>query len=113
MSDEAQQWKVLRDRMTLMQAEIVTRTDLQAAMQSAMKQSQSEMLKQFQELLNANNRHSNGQHDPSFNHGTNGHSFCEGGPSYHKCNSSGDGFHTRTIRLEFPHFDGEDPETWC
>jgi hypothetical protein len=53
MSDEAQQWKVLRDRMTLMQAAIVTRTDLQAAMQLAMKQSQSEMLKQFQELLNA------------------------------------------------------------
>lgn len=42
-------------------------------------------------LLNANNRHTNGQHDQGFNHGTNGHSFCEGGPSYHEGNSLGDG----------------------
>jgi hypothetical protein len=26
---------------------------------------------------------------------------------------AGDGFHTKSIRLEFPKFDGEDPLNWC
>jgi hypothetical protein len=104
MAEDAQ-LKELRDGMTKMQVEMVTRADLQ----EAMKQSQTEMIKHIQELLTINNRNV-GQQEPNANHGI---SFSGIGNSYHEGNSSGDGFHTKSIRLEFPRFDGEDPESWC
>lgn len=31
---------------------------------------------------------------------------------FHEGSSFKDGLHTKPVKLEFPHFDGEDPETW-
>jgi hypothetical protein len=53
-----------------------------------------------------------GHHDHATHLENNGHSFYGGGSSYHEGNNSGEGFQTRTIRLDFHQFDGEDLETW-
>jgi len=71
------------------------------------------MMKQFQEILAGNTKPTSGHQKQATNLGNNAHSFCGGGCSYQEGNSLGDGFQTRTICLEFPRFDGEDPETWC
>jgi len=41
-----------------------------------------------------------------------GQSFFEGEPSGQEGNHSGDGLQTRSMKFDFPRFDGEDPETW-
>jgi hypothetical protein len=42
-----------------------------------------------------------------------GNSFNIPGFSPQHGSSSGDGFHTKSIRLEFPRFDGSEPVEWC
>jgi len=44
--------------------------------------------------------------------GNNSEGFGETGPYFHEGSSSRDGIHTKPMKLEFSHIDGEDPETW-
>jgi len=85
----------------------------QSKLYTAMQQNQTEMMKQFQEILAGNTKPTSGHQKQATNPGNKAHSFCGGGYSYQEGSSLGDGFQTRTIRLEVSRFDGEDPKMWC
>jgi hypothetical protein len=71
------------------------------------------MLAQIQEMLANKGGHGNGsgEHVPLW--GQSDKNFVAGETSFHEGSTSGDVIiKAKTVRLDFPRFDGEDPETW-
>jgi hypothetical protein len=52
------------------------------------------------------------QQETKLHQGNNGQGFCDKGPYFQEGSSSRYGIQTRPVKLDFPRFDGEDPETW-
>jgi hypothetical protein len=114
MADEglvSKETKALGSRMDQMQSQLLMVQTV----------GQTELLQQVQKLIDANNMklqemwgatQRQSQKDKGVCPDVMGQSFYEGEPSGQEGNHSSDGFQTRSMKFDFPCFDGEDPETW-
>jgi hypothetical protein len=66
-----------------------------------------------QQGLGGNNGATNGGVDQGAMGGRIGQNSCAGAHSFSEGATSNDGIHTRSMKFDFPKFDGEEPETWC
>jgi hypothetical protein len=64
-------------------------------------------------ILGGNNGATNGGIDQGAMGGRMGQSSYTGGHSFQEGASFNDGIHTRSMKFDFPKFEGEEPETWC
>jgi len=94
---------------------MATRTNLanlQANLKEALQQAQVEMKQMVQSLLSSQ-AGSSGSHGPGGGHLEQGRNVERGETSNPEGFNSSDGLKPKTIRWEFPRFDGEDPKSWC
>jgi hypothetical protein len=98
--------------------QVVSKSELQEAIQS----SQDAVILKMQQLLAPpltnvekppTTQHLDGSHESRKNDGHLGHNFSGFGSSHQDGNPSSNGFHTKSIRLEFPKFYGSEPVEWC
>jgi hypothetical protein len=66
----------------------------------------------LQEIWGVNQRQTRPQKDKGLCQDNVGQSFYERDPSFQEGNYSGDGFQTRSMKFDFPCFNGDDPKTW-
>lgn len=126
MAEETQQLKELKGQVQQLQADMIMRANLtipraetQTDLQTAMQQNQVEIGQMIQAMLSNHagaSGHvgsSGGRQDQGGHSGSTHHTLSGVEHSYHDGSGFGDGFKPKTVRLEFPRFDGEDPKTWC
>jgi hypothetical protein len=124
MAEDSQLLAQLQSQVTSLQAEMVTRSEIQSTHEAV------DRLTQMVQLL-MNDCPKNPEKQPTQNsetHSPNRHTLPDsephppnpppvsfGGESHPFLESShfGEGFKPKTVRLEFPRFDGDNPETWC
>jgi hypothetical protein len=93
-------------------ATITDLANLQANLKEALQQAQVELKQMVQSLLSSQVG-SSGSHRPGGGHQEQGRTVECGESSNLEGFNSSDGLKPKTIRWEFPRFDGEDPESWC
>jgi hypothetical protein len=121
MAKDSQQLAQLQGQVTSLQAEMATRAEIQSTREVV-----DRLMQMVQVLMN--DRPRNPEKQPILNTETHSdtdspnrhiHHHSEPPPPNPPPTSLGGESHSRegpkpkTVRLEFPHFDGEDPETWC
>jgi hypothetical protein len=110
MAEENQQIRDIRAQVNHLQAEMVTtvatKTEVRG-LETSINDLRTE-LRQFINSLAGNRAGSSKGQQENGGNSFNGEGFTEQDGS-----TSNDGFKPKTVRLEFPRFDGEDPETWC
>jgi hypothetical protein len=135
MTEDSQQLAQLQGQVTSLQAEMATRAEIQSTREVVDRLTQMVQLlmddrprnPEKQPILNTEN-HSNTDSPSNHIHhhlDPNNHTHPHvpnpppptnlGGETHSSPESSysGEGLKPKTVRLEFPRFDGEDPETWC
>jgi hypothetical protein len=124
MAEENQQIQDIRAQVNHLQAEMVTTVATKAEVRGletsvrgletsvrGLETSINDLKTDLRQLVNSQSGNRAGTSRGQQEHG--GNSFTGGGFSEQDGSTSTDGFKPKMVRLEFPRFDGEDPETWC